>query len=296
MAGKFYLGCVIPARLPFLEASARLAFEKLGVDVGDVEGATCCPDPTGMELVDHDTWLVLGARNLSLYESNGGEVVSMCNGCTETLKWVQHELAHDPAKMEKVNAILEKVGKKYRGVAVIKHFAQVLHENLELLRERVVRPLEGLKAAVHYGCHYLRPSAVIQWDDPNDPHTLDDIVVALGAETIPYGLKQECCGNPVGKTDDELSHAILKDKLDSVADTEANCVVVVCPACYQQFDFGQGTVNKGHGTEFKYPVFYLSELVAIALGVDPGELGLKFHRNKVTELLESLGLMESPSE
>ncbi|MHA1733248.1 MAG: CoB--CoM heterodisulfide reductase iron-sulfur subunit B family protein, partial [Promethearchaeota archaeon] len=291
MGQKFFLGCVIPARYPFLEASARKMFSKLGVEVEDVEGASCCPDPTGLEAIDHKSWLALGARNLALYEEDGSDVLSLCNGCTETLKWVQHDLNSNPEEKEEINEMLRKVGREYRGTSQIRHFTQVIHERIKSLKGKVEKPLDGFKVAVHYGCHFLRPSAIMQTDDPLDPTMMDEVVDTIGAESIDYGLKLECCGNPLGKSDEELSYSILKDKLDSIAETEANCVVVGCPACYQQFDYGQRAVNKKHGTSYSYPVFYLSELVALALGFSFDELGLKFHRNSLKPLLTATGFL-----
>ncbi|MFX1282410.1 MAG: CoB--CoM heterodisulfide reductase iron-sulfur subunit B family protein [Promethearchaeota archaeon] len=291
MSNKYFLGCVIPARFPFIEASTRKMFDSLGIEVSDIDGASCCPDPTGLEGLDHESWLLLGTRNISLFEQEGSDIISLCNGCTETLKWVQHELNEDEVKKREINKILKKIGKEYKGTAKIKHFAQVLHENLDLVKKKVTKPLEGFRVAVHYGCHYMRPSSIIQWDDPFEPHSLDEIVNGLGAESIDYNSKLGCCGNPVGKADEKLSFAMLKDKLDNINQTKTNCILVVCPACYQQFDFGQKTVNKEFGTDFSYPIFYLSELIGLSLGFSYDELGLKYHRNNVKPLLRSIGFM-----
>ena len=114
MAYDLFLGCVIPARLPYLEVSSRKVFEKLGIELRDVDGFSCCPDPTGIELIDHKTWLALGARNLSLCNKNGG-VISFCSGCVETLKGVNYYINKEPPLKEEVNKILKKVGKTYDG-------------------------------------------------------------------------------------------------------------------------------------------------------------------------------------
>ena len=151
-----------------------------------------------------------------------------------------------------------------------------------------MKPLTGFKVAVHYGCHYLRPSEFIQWDDPFNPYTIDEIVTAIGAESIEYENKIECCGNPVDKSDRDLSLLMIENKLQSIQDSGANCVVLVCPACYQQFDFNQRELNKIEGNNFEIPIFYLSELVALAFGHKEEDLGFNFHRVKPKGLLESL--------
>ncbi|MFX1380432.1 MAG: CoB--CoM heterodisulfide reductase iron-sulfur subunit B family protein [Promethearchaeota archaeon] len=285
MSFDLFLGCVIPARLPFLEASSRKVFEKLGFKLNDVSGFSCCPDPTGIELIDHKTWLALGARNLSLSNNNGG-IISFCSGCVETLKGVNYFINKDHEVKDDVNRILEKVGKKYDGTTDVKHFAQVLYENLDKVRENVVHPLNGFRVAVHYGCHYLRPSEIINWDDPFNPVTIDEIVKALGADTIDYEMKMECCGNPLDKSDKEISLQMIGNKFESIQESGANCVTLVCPACFQQFDFNQKELSKEKEVNYDFPVFYLSELVALAFGFKPEELGLNFHRVRATKLLE----------
>ena len=130
---KLFLGCLIPARLPFIESSAKKVFENLGIKMTNMEGANCCPDPTEIPAVDQTTWLTLGARNLSLVENTKYDIVSFCSGCVETLKMVDHILAEHPAKLEEVNGNLAKIDKKLGGRVVVKHGAQILYENLELL-------------------------------------------------------------------------------------------------------------------------------------------------------------------
>ena len=287
MAYDLFLGCVIPARLPYLEASSRKIFEKLGIELRDVEGFSCCPDPTGIELLDHKTWLALGARNLSLCNNNGG-VISFCSGCVETLKGVNHFINKDITLKKEINRYLQKIGKVYEGKTKVKHFAEVLYENLDKVRENVVKPLSDFKVAVHYGCHYLRPSEIINWDDPFEPTTIDEIIKAIGAISLEYDMKIECCGNPVEKSDKELSLLMIDNKLKSISEAGANCVAVVCPACYQQYEFNQRELNKRNSTDYDLPIFYLSELIALAFGYKPEEIGLNFHRIKANKLFESV--------
>ena len=287
MSLDLFLGCVIPARLPFLEVSSRKVFEKLGIKLNDVDGFSCCPDPTGIELIDHKTWLALGARNLSLCKKNGG-VVSFCSGCVETLKGVNYFINKDPNVKKEVNEILKKVNKSYDGSVKVHHFAQILFEYIDKVNAYVEKPLEGFKVAVHYGCHYLRPSEIINWDDPFEPVTIDKIVEVLGAKSIDYDMKMECCGNPVEKSDRDLSLLMIEQKLKAIQESGANCIVVVCPACYQQYEFNQRELNKRNNTNYEIPVFYLSELIALAFGLKPEELGFKFHRIRPAKLFESI--------
>ncbi|TFF90974.1 MAG: CoB--CoM heterodisulfide reductase subunit B [Promethearchaeota archaeon] len=288
MEYDLFLGCVIPARLPFLEASARKVFHKLGIGLKDVEGFSCCPDPTGIELIDHNTWLALGARNLSLVNNNR-EIISLCSGCVETLKGVNYSINNSIEKKEEINNILKRVNKSYTGNVQVKHFAEVIYENIDKVRECVKIPLEGFKIAAHYGCHYLRPSKVIKWDDPLDPSSIDEIIDALGAESINYDLKMECCGNPVEKSDEDLSLQMINNKLNAISKAGANCVTLVCPACFQQFDFKQRTLNKKQKNNYNLPIFYLSELIALAFGFNAKNLGFRYHRTRPIDLFNEIG-------
>lgn len=287
MGYDLFLGCVIPARLPFLEASARKVFETLGIGLNDVDGFSCCPDPTGIELIDHKTWLALGARNLSLSNSQNGGIISFCSGCVETLKGVNHAINKEPEVKNEVNEILNKIGKSYDGSTKVTHFAQILYENLDLVKQKVVHPLRGFKVAVHYGCHYLKPSEIINWDDPFEPKTIDAIVRALGAESVEYNLKNECCGNPLDKSDKDISLIMIGNKIKAIQESGANCIGLVCPACFQQYDFNQRELSKRDEAEYNFPVFYLSELAALAFGHKPEDLGFKFHRVRAKEMLEA---------
>ena len=288
MTFRYFLGCVIPGRLPFLETSARKTFEKIGIDVQNQPRCSCCPDPTGITLLDRQTWLTLGARNLCLYEESNSDVLSLCSGCTETLKSVKYVLDRDVEKKNEINSILKSVGKNYKGTVEIKHFAEVIFENIDKFKNEVKKPLKDLRIAGHPGCHYLRPSEIIQWDDPLNPVTLDKIIEAIGADPVDYSLKNDCCGNPVEKSDKEISLIMLEKKLKSMKEVGTDCIAVVCPACFQQFDFNQKEVNKKYNTDYNFPVLYITELIALALGLNAEELGLKFHRIKINEVLQKI--------
>ena len=259
----------------------------------NMENASCCPDPTGLPAVDQTAWLTLGARNLSLVENKKDDIISLCSGCVETLKMVNHTLGEDPAKMEEVNNNLAKIDKKLNGKVVVKHAGQLLYENLDIIKSKIVKPLKGLKVAVHYGCHFLSPSEIIQWDNPFEPTTVDEIVRALGAESLDYDSRLQCCGNPLLKTDKDLAYDLLYKKLSDMKNAGINCITVVCPSCFLQFDYQQRAVNKKYGTEFKFPVLYLTELVALALGFNDKELGLKFHGIKPKKMLQELNIISN---
>ncbi len=288
MSYNYFLGCVIPGRLPFLEASARKTFEKIGMKVGDQANCSCCPDPTGAAQLDHESFLALGARNLCLFEKSKSNVLSLCSGCTESLKTIKYILDNDNEKKEVINSKLKAIGMSYKGNIDIKHFAEVLYENIEKIKKMVKKPLKDLKVAGHPGCHYLRPSEIMNWDDPLNPQTLDKLIEIIGADPVDYNLKNDCCGNPVEKTDKEISLIMLENKLKSMKEAGTDCIAVICPACFQQFDFNQREINKRNNTDYNFPVFYITELIALAMGMNTEKLGLNFHRIKVNDVLQKI--------
>ena len=287
---KLFPGCTIGNRIPFIEASARKVFDKLGIKTSDAAFA-CCPDPVGFNSVDHTSWLAMGARNLTLAEAEGKDIVSLCNGCFQTLKLVNVELNHNEHEKEKINKILKEVGKEFKGSINVKHFVEVLHDyGPEKIKEFVTHNFSGLKVACHTGCHYNRPSEIVQTDDPMEPVKLRELVAATGANPIDYSEEMLCCGSGVGNAEEAPSMQLLANKFSSAVKAGADVFVVICPACFQQMDTNQKKAGTQSNNEFKIPILYLTELYALAFGMNPDELGLKFHRARLTEFLEKNGL------
>jgi len=283
-----FQGCVIGNRLPFIEASARKVFDKLGINTSDAAFA-CCPDPVGFNSTDHKSWLVMAARNLTLAEQEGKNVISLCNGCFQTLKLVNEELKHDDHEREKINDVLKTIGREFKGSIDVKHFVEVLHGYTDKIKELVTKDLSGLKVACHTGCHYNRPSEKVQTDDPMQPVKLREIVAASGAIPVDYDEEVLCCGTGTGNSEEEPAMQILSNKLTSAMKAGAEAVILNCPACYQQFDNNQKKAEKIDGKTFGLPVLYVTELLALAFGEDHKSLGLNFHRIRLKALLEKYG-------
>ena len=286
---KMFQGCVIGNRIPFIEASARKVFDKLGINTSDAAFA-CCPDPVGFNSTDHLSWLAMGARNLTIAESEGKNIISLCNGCFQTLKLVNEELKHDDHEKEKINTLLKNIGKEFKGTIDVKHFVEVLHESIEKIKENISKDLSGIKVACHTGCHYNRPSEKVQTDDPMKPVKLREIVAAAGAIPVDYEEEMLCCGTGVGNTEEEPAMQILANKLTSAMNAGAEAMIVNCPACFQQLDNNQKKAGEVGGKTFGIPVLYITELLALAFSENPDDLGLKFHRTRLTAFLEKHGL------
>jgi len=275
----FFPGCLIPARHPAMEFAIRTTLPRLGIELQDLEGTSCCPDPIYFKSKDKLSWLSVAARNLSLAEDQGLDIFTNCSGCTATLSETRH-LLEDESLRAGVNRRLARVGREYRGSSRVRHIVTLLRDvaGYEAVRKSVKRPLEGLKVAIHYGCHLLKPSRIMQVDDPNDPTVLEVLVGALGATPVRHRNWYLCCGKACQS--DEIPSNMMHDLLWSVHEEAADLLCLICPTCYGQFDHGQLKVSKQFGEEFHTPPVYYLQLLAFAQGEPYDKLGFEKQRFK----------------
>ena len=206
---SMFWGCTIPARFPFIEKSTRLALDLLDAEVVDTDGYTCCPEGTLVKAVSEEAYYATAGRNLAVAEATSLPMVTPCNGCYSTFKSTQAEFKSNWRKRAGLNDLLAGEGLSYDGSLVVKHFMEWLHEDIgpAAVTKRVVKPLGGMRIAVHYGCHMLRPSPAIRWDSATNPTKFEDMVRALGATVVEYETKLDCCGGAldrVGQRDEAL--------------------------------------------------------------------------------------------
>ncbi|MDR2845841.1 MAG: CoB--CoM heterodisulfide reductase subunit B [Candidatus Methanoplasma sp.] len=271
-----FLGCIAPLRYPGIEKSTREVFKALGVELVDLEGASCCPAPGVIKSFSKATWLAAAARNLALAEKAGLDIVTVCNGCYGSLFEAAHELHEDENMLNEVNKILAEIGLKYSGKTKVKHFAEVLYNEvgIEKIKKTVKTPAE-YNVAAFYGCHFLKPSKLKQLDDSENPKILDELIEAVGATSILRKKKAKtiCCGAGGGLRSQfgETSLKFTLKNLEIMKNSGAEMIVDVCPFCHLQFDSGQ----KDSG--FAFPVLHLSQLYGIAMGMDVNDLGLGAH-------------------
>jgi len=271
----YFLGCIMNNRYPGIEKATRILFDALDVGLKDMEGASCCPAPGVFGSFDRTTWASIAARNLTIAEEQGNDIMTECNGCFGSLFETNHMLHEDPEMKEKINKVLAEVDREYKGEIEVRHFAEILYNDvgLEKLTEKMIKPL-NLNVAVHYGCHFLKPSSEIGIDDPIQPSILDELVEITGAKSVPYKDKMMCCGAGGGlrSRDIDVTADFTKEKLTNMRDAGADAIVNVCPFCHLQFDVGQVETNEKFGTDFDIPVFHLAQLYGMAMGVSKDDL------------------------
>lgn len=289
----FFPGCTIPGTDMGYEASAKKVFNIFGIKLRDIEDFSCCA-PSPISTVDKLSALAISARNLCVAEKLGLDIITFCNGCFETLKHANQALINNEELRTNVNSILAKTGYEFKGTIEVKHGLQVLIEDitLEKVKEKIKINLNGLKLAAFYGCHITRPSKVLQFDNPEDPTTLDNLIIALGAESVDFEGKRVCCGGFVKGLAEEVALNLIHTKLKSLKEVGANAVVVACPFCFFQFDSGQKEILRDLGEKYDIPVLNFTDLLGIALNIDINSLGLNTHRVKVKPLLEKLQIRD----
>jgi len=284
---QLFLGCTIPARQNNYERSARKVSEALGLELLGTDFG-CCGFP--VEPIDEVKALSMAAVNLKKASEVGEPVVSLCSACGEMLNKAER-LLEDEDTSKRVNAILGKsLNLSYEGEKpVILHFARMLHQEygLDRIREKVKNPLK-IKVATHPGCHYVRPKELFgEFDDPEYPRSLDELVEATGAEAVDYVGKTDCCGGSLLAVNEGVSKAMTRKKLNTLKG-KVDALVLVCPFCGIMYDKYQKTLEEEAGTQYNVPVLYYPQLLGLALGIDPGELGFDVNSVSVKQLLEKV--------
>ncbi|TET61098.1 CoB--CoM heterodisulfide reductase subunit B [Candidatus Aerophobetes bacterium] len=290
MKYALFLGCTVPVRALNYELAARKVGEKLGLEFLDIPEFSCCGFP--VKSVDRMTFMLMAAENLSLAEEANLDICTLCSACSSVLTEVDKQLKENRALRNRVNEDLSVTNRKYHGKIHVKHFVRILHEDVGLakIKEMVKRPLSEFNFTAHYGCHYLKPSEVYgKFDEPENPRTLDELIRVTGAQSIPYEDKNECCGGGVLGVEEATALKIAALKLDHIKASGADALVLICPFCNIMYEGNQKKIERQSETEFNLPVLYYPQVLGLALGIPPDELGFRMNRVKPREILSRLG-------
>jgi len=284
MKFALFLGCQIPIRLKQYETSSRLVSERLGLELIDIEEFNCCGYP--LRNIDFKTFLLASARNLALAETKKLNVMTLCQCCYGALKKADFLLKENLSLRKEVNAVLQQEGIPYEGKIEVKHLLSVLDQEVgvEAIRKRIEKPFQGLKIAAHYGCHALRPSQIVRFDDPGNPSIFERLVNVTGAESIDWLMRLECCGAPLLGSHDELSTEMTLKKLNNGRESGADYLCTACTYCQIQFDTVQQMILSQQGSNSPLPSLLYPQLLGLSMGISPEPLGLKMNKIPIREI------------
>ncbi len=270
---SYFPGCSSEATAVGLELSNQAICQPLEIELIELEDWNCCGS-TPYGSLDKQESVLVAARNLALAEKTGLDLVTPCSSCFVTLYGANLELRENPRLMQRVNAALAVANLEYRGGVRVRHLIEVLYNDVtsEVIATKVKRPLNGLKVAPYYGCQLVRPD--YGFDDPESPQSLDHLVAGLGAEAVPFALKNRCCGGSLIISDENMALGLIYKLLRNAKENDAECITTPCPLCQINLDAYQGKVNSKYGTNFALPVFFVTQLIGLALGIEPKSLGL----------------------
>ncbi len=283
-----FLGCNIPARVQQYETSARSVLAELGVDIQDIKEFNCCGYP--LRNSDFKTSVLFSARNLALAEKLGLNMITLCKCCYGSLKMAEHHMKENLFLKDEVNETLAKEGLEYNGDIEIKHLLSALYSDIGIntLKEKITRNFKNLKIATHYGCHVLRPSNIMQFDDPISPVIFDKLVELTGANSIDWSLKLECCGAPVLGINDDLSMNLTEKKLTDGKKAGADYLCTACPWCHLQFDSVQKMMLEQRRLNNHLPAILFPQLLGLAMGIDKETLGISMNQIDISLIETSL--------
>jgi heterodisulfide reductase subunit B len=269
----YYQGCAQEGTAKEYDVSLKLVLKKLGVNLREPDDWSCCGS-TPAHTVDDVFAAALAARNLALVEKMGESTVTTpCPACLTALKKAHLRMNKDEAFKNEVNELLDEA---YNGTVMPKSNLQVIYEDIGLdeIAEKATHVIPGLKVAAYYGCIMNRPPAVAQFDDPENPISMDKIMEALGVEVCDFAFKTECCGAAFGVAKREMVNQLTYKVIAMAIDAGANCIIVACPLCQQNLDLRQDQVNATMKSNLNIPVLYFTQVMGLAFGYSPSELGI----------------------
>lgn len=275
-------GCFISVRIPQFESSTIKVLAELRVKIKRLKDLTCCPDPFSMPMLDLKAWYSIAARNICLAEKIGLDMLTLCNGCNATLFEVNNELKKNEKLRNEVNQFLEKVDRRFEGKIAVKSILRVLYEDIGLpqISMHIKRHLSHINVAVYYGCHIF--NELKEYDNPKNPRSLKDLVEVLGAKVVSYPSEMHCCGAFAQNIDRNLSLEVIKETLGDITSAGADCLVVLCPYCFYQYEISQLML----GIKHPVPVLYYPQLLGLSMGFSVQDMGLQFHKIGVSELMD----------
>jgi heterodisulfide reductase subunit B len=280
----FYPGCVMPTEQFAYEKSIRETFPVLDIELVDLGGFSCCGEP--MKSVNQLMTLYLSARNLALCEEKQLDLFAPCPMCHLVLTECRRVMESDQRMSDRINAMLKSEDLAYQGSSDIVHTVDLLYDvvGVDEIKHHVKKPLKGLKAATHYGCHLVRPHEIGRPVDSENPQKMEKILKVLGIQPLDYSEKLDCCGAPILGNLPESALTKTGQKLVAVQEHGFDVFVDVCPWCHRMFDAKQSKAGETVAAKLGVPVVYLTQLLGLAFGMGKEKLGFNLNLSPVDKI------------
>ena len=284
MKYAFYPGCSVHSSTKEYADSAKAVCTALDVELVEIPDWNCCGAIDAIYSYEPQYSLALAARNLALAEKMQTDIVTLCSACYFTLARTNKLFRENAEAKAKIIEALNAAGLTYSGNVKVRHLLEVILTDvgLEKIKSKVKVPMNSYAVASYYGCFLVRPTDIANFDNPEHPTRMDDLVEALGASKVNYYSKTRCCGASMAVTDEntmlELSKRILMDAKNS----GANCMITACPLCHFNLDAKQIDIESKFSQKIGLPILHFTQLIGLAFGIDNKELGL--NKNVVSPL------------
>ena len=272
MKYAFFPGCSLESTAWDFDRSARAACDALGIELEEIPDWVCCGS-TPAHTSNASLAVALPVVNLQKAQAMGLPVMAACASCYARLRTANHEVRHEPEQRDRAERI---TGQAYDGGTDVRHVLDVLVNDLGVdeVRARVKRPLDGLRVACYYGCLLTRPPEIVAFNDPEHPSCMEELLRAVGAEPVEWPYKTECCGAGLSMTNAAVVNRLSHKLLSMAREAGAQCIAVACPLCQVNLDLRQADAKKAHGDLPDTPALYVTQLLGIALGLSPKDLGI----------------------
>lgn len=290
MKFAYYPGCSPQSTTREVDVVTRNIAKVLEIELVDLNGPACCGS-VEMRVNDPNLFYAINARTLAMAESQGLDLLTICNTCQLVLGQANQALKKDSELLGKINQALSAVHLKYSGGVKIKHLLWILLKDVgpERIKRKLKMLLTGLKVAPFYGCHLLRPKEDLGFDDPDDPKSLEDFIRICGGAPVDFPGKIKCCGFHNLPYDPRLAVALTGKYLQEASEAGADCMVTPCPLCFTMLDGYQTEAKNSLGVQVNLPVFHLPQLLGLAMGMGKDELMLKRNMVSIDGILRKIG-------
>jgi len=287
----YFPGCTLNTTAKCFDNAVRASAAAVGVDLVELPNWNCC-GATYPLIIDNMLKLAAPAHILVEAQKQGSQVTTACTTCYNVLKRTNHFIRTHPDERDRINTFIEA---DYTGEVEVVDIVHLLRDQVgfDAVRDKVLKPLAGLQVAAYYGCMVLRPPAEVAYDDPDHPRSLDDLMAALGATAVDYPHKNECCGAYLAVKAPEVTRSMVYTILSSAQRAGAEAMVTNCPLCQFNLDMQQREMTNSYAGYRPIPVFYFSQLMGLALGVEIDDYGWDRHYIDPRPLVEKLALAQS---